>query len=190
MGVNGEEKGAKISRLKALQIAYSRRSECLSTMEGCPWARYQVRCTRVIDLSGGILPTRTGAKALKSYFAFFGTTGSRALIQTEPIHEISSQRRFLRGITLFCFAFLAVSSVAQSAQTSAPVNETGKFRLHKFEQPIGEETYTITREGDKLTLTSDFLFNDRGTKVPLTATLRAAEDYAPQTFVIKGKTSR
>ncbi len=132
----------------------------------------------------------TGAKALIGKRALFGTTGSRALIQTEPIHETSSKRRFLPVAALFCLAFLAVSSVAQHAQPAASGNETGKFRLHKFEQPIGEETYTITRDGSTLTLKSDFLFTDRGTKVPLTATLRAAEDYTPQSFAIKGKTSR
>ena len=64
------------------------------------------------------------------------------------------------------------------------------FRLHKFEQPIGEETYTITHDGDTLTLKSDFEFTDRGSKVPLAATLRATADYTPQSFVIKGSTSR
>ena len=85
---------------------------------------------------------------------------------------------------------LAVSSVGLSAQTAASGNETGQFRLHKFEQPIGEESYSITREGNTLTLKSDFLFTDRGTKVPLTATLVATQDYTPQSFVIKGSTSR
>jgi len=28
--------------------------------------------------------------------------------------------------------------------------ETGKFRLHKFQQAIGEETYQITRNGNTL----------------------------------------
>ena len=68
--------------------------------------------------------------------------------------------------------------------------DAGRFRLHKFEQPIGEETYTITRNGDTVTLKSNFEFTDRGTKVPLTATLRAAANYTPQSFVIKGSTSR
>jgi imidazolonepropionase-like amidohydrolase len=69
-------------------------------------------------------------------------------------------------------------------------NETGKFRLHKFEQPIGEESYTITRQGDTFALESDFLFTDRGTKVPLKASLKIEPDYTPQTFSIKGNTSR
>ena len=48
--------------------------------------------------------------------------------------------------------------------------------IAKMEQPIGEETYEITRESDTLSVKMDFKFNDRGTDVPLTATFRAATD--------------
>ncbi len=94
----------------------------------------------------------------------------------------------LRGTHLLLVFIVAFAPVALLSQ--APSSESGRFRLHKFEQPIGEETYTITREGDGLTLKSDFEFTDRGSKVPLTATLRATNDYTPQSFVIKGRTSR
>jgi imidazolonepropionase-like amidohydrolase len=103
---------------------------------------------------------------------------------------VQSKRLRRSNVVALGLLLLAVSPIALRAQTSAPASETGKFRLHKFEQPIGEESYSITREGGMLTLQSDFLFTDRGTKVPLTATLRTAEDYTPQSFVIKGKTSR
>jgi imidazolonepropionase-like amidohydrolase len=98
-----------------------------------------------------------------------------------------SRRLCLR---LFCILLFAFSPLALFSQTPSPAGETGQFRLHKFEQPIGEETYTITRDGGGLTLKSDFAFTDRGTKVPLSATLKAAGDYTPQSFVIKGSTSR
>ena len=81
-------------------------------------------------------------------------------------------------------------TAARVGDPAPPVNEVGKFRLHKFEQSIGEETYTITPDHGELTLKSDFLFTDRGTKVPLSATLRAADDYTPRSIVIKGNTSR
>jgi hypothetical protein len=43
-------------------------------------------------------------------------------------------------------AFFAELTVLASAQQSRPaVLEQGKFILHKFEQPIGEETYQIAR---------------------------------------------
>ncbi len=79
--------------------------------------------------------------------------------------------------------FLAATSLL--AQTGA-----GKFRLHKFEQPIGEETYAITRTADSLELTANFQFTDRGTQVPLSASMKTATDYAPVSFEIKGSTSR
>jgi imidazolonepropionase-like amidohydrolase len=78
---------------------------------------------------------------------------------------------------------------AESSQSPAPV-EQGKFILHKFEQPIGQETYQITKDGDSLSVKMDFEFTDRGTPVPLTATFRGAADLTPQSFEIKGKNSR
>ncbi|MGA2688165.1 MAG: amidohydrolase family protein [Candidatus Korobacteraceae bacterium] len=88
-----------------------------------------------------------------------------------------------------CIFLLAISPAIAFSQTT-PQNESGKFRLHKFEQPIGEESYTITADGGTLTLKTDFKFTDRGTAVPLTATLRTSDSYVPQSFVIKGQTSR
>ncbi len=79
---------------------------------------------------------------------------------------------------------------AQSAAVSGDVIEQGKFILHKFEQPIGQETYQVTLDGDTVATSIDFKFTDRGTEVPLSATFRAALDLTPKAFVIKGKTSR
>ena len=87
-----------------------------------------------------------------------------------------------------CLSLLLLSPVILIAQ--APQAEAGKFRLHKFEQPIGEENYTITPEGSSLTLKTDFKFTDRGSPVPLTATLRTSDSYVPQSFTISGSTSR
>ena len=96
----------------------------------------------------------------------------------------------LRGIRHLCVLLIAFMPAFLLAQTNPPSTESGKFRLHKFEQPIGEETYTIMPDGTALTLKSEFEFTDRGSKVPLTATLRTSDSYVPQNFVIKGKTSR
>ncbi len=95
-----------------------------------------------------------------------------------------------QGVVCFSFFLFICSSLVLFAQTTSPANESGKFTLHKFEQPIGQETYTIAHDGGSLTLKTDFAFTDRGTKVPLSATLEAADDYTPRSFIIKGKTSR
>jgi imidazolonepropionase-like amidohydrolase len=76
------------------------------------------------------------------------------------------------------------------AQTESSVTEQGAFNLHKFEQLIGRETYTLTRTPDEVTLKSDFKFTDRGTAVPLTSALTMEKDLTPLDFHIKGKISR
>jgi imidazolonepropionase-like amidohydrolase len=92
-------------------------------------------------------------------------------------------------ITFFALALAKSLSLTAFAQSPAPV-EQGKFILHKFEQPIGEETYQITRDGDALNVKVDFKFTDRSTPVPLTAAFSSANDWTPRSFEIKGKNSR
>ncbi len=87
-----------------------------------------------------------------------------------------------------CLVSLVLSSTVLLSQT-APSPEAGKFVLHKFEQAIGEENYTITPDHGMVTFKSEFKFTDRGTPVALSATL-ITEDYRPQSFTVKGKTSR
>jgi len=89
---------------------------------------------------------------------------------------------------LWLCATLAIVAFAQEPQST--IVEQGKFTLHKFEQPIGEETYEIRRQGDSLAAKIDFKFTDRGSEVPLTTTFRAAPDLTPQSFEIKGRTAR
>jgi imidazolonepropionase-like amidohydrolase len=84
----------------------------------------------------------------------------------------------------------AVAAPQQSAADASAIVEQGKFTLHKFEQPIGEETYEIRRDGGSLAVKMDFKFTDRGSPVPLTATFRGAPDLTPQAFEIKGQTAR
>jgi len=95
---------------------------------------------------------------------------------------VRHSRRFLALLLIAFPVFLSAQNAAQP--------ESGKFRLHKFEQAIGEENYTLTPDGNFLDLKTDFKFTDRGSTVPLDATLRTSDNYVPESFMIKGKTSR
>jgi hypothetical protein len=75
------------------------------------------------------------------------------------------------------------------AATSPNLIESGKFRLYKLQQAVGEERYEITREADSLVLKATFELSFLGGKVPLAATLRARPDLTPVRFEIKGNTS-
>ena len=97
--------------------------------------------------------------------------------------------RALRSVVLF--ALLAVSHSAYSgAGGDTAVVEEGKFILHKFENPIGQETYRITRSGDILTTAINFKFTDRGGPVPLAVIFESSSDLTPAAFGIRGRTSR
>src|SRR5271154_5278676 len=84
----------------------------------------------------------------------------------------------------------SAASATPETKTPAPASEQGKFILHKFEQPIGEETYQITSDGNSVAAKIDFKFTDRGTPVPITATFKSSPDLTPQSFEVKGKNSR
>jgi len=87
--------------------------------------------------------------------------------------------------------FSATLAFAGSAPPSSPdVTEQDKFTLHKFEQPIGEESYEIRRDGDSVTAKIDFKFTDRGSEVSLSTMFRAGQDLTPRSFEIKGRTAR
>jgi imidazolonepropionase-like amidohydrolase len=95
----------------------------------------------------------------------------------------------LRLVAPFALALAAMAPAQATGAAPAPAQQ-GKFTLHKFEQPIGEETWTLARDGDDLVLESKFKFTDRGSPVPLSATLRTAADLTPRSYVVKGRVSR
>jgi imidazolonepropionase-like amidohydrolase len=84
-------------------------------------------------------------------------------------------------------AFACLGLLARAADDQA---ETGTFTLFKFEQAIGEERYEIQPAAEGFTLTSKFSFTDRGTTVPLDATLQFDRDRLPVRFLIHGDTAR
>jgi imidazolonepropionase-like amidohydrolase len=96
----------------------------------------------------------------------------------------------VKAVRRGCLAVALLVCATGWAQTESGVTEQGVFNLHKFEQLIGKETYTLTRSPEDVTLKSDFKFTDRGTAVPLTATLIMEKNLTPRDFEIKGKISR
>src|SRR5215469_18850916 len=107
-------------------------------------------------------------------------------------------RRFSRarmGWVLCLMAALSAAFALQQEQlhassARADAVEQGTFILHKFAQPIGQETYQISRDGKSLAAKMDFKFTDRGSAVPMTATFRGADDLTPEAYEVKGKNSR
>ena len=91
---------------------------------------------------------------------------------------------------VFPFRAAAQDSRAESRAESAPVLESGHWKLHKFIQPIGDETYEVTEEGPDRVVTSKFKFTDRGSPVILNATLRTDAARTPRAFKAKGNVSR
>ena len=100
------------------------------------------------------------------------------------------QKRIATNLVLTTLVLVAASTSLSAQQPAADVVEQGKFTLHKFEQPIGEETYEIRQDGDSLAAKINFKFTDRGQAVPLSVTFRSARDLTPQSFEIKGRTAR
>jgi len=76
------------------------------------------------------------------------------------------------------------------ATSFAQSSEQGRFILHKFARTNGEEKYTIEKSGDQLRLKSDFLFTDRGTRVPLKTAFTATSALEPLTLALDGQSSR
>jgi imidazolonepropionase-like amidohydrolase len=68
--------------------------------------------------------------------------------------------------------------------------DSGVFLLHKFEQHIGKETYKVYNYKDSKKYVVDFKFVDRGSPVPLKATLKVNPIADPLELVVKGNTSR
>ena len=83
------------------------------------------------------------------------------------------------------FVLLLLCVLPAAGQGQPSLVEHGVFNLHKFEQLIGRETYTFTQDAARVPLNSDFKFTDRGTEVPLKATLTMADDLTPRDFQIR-----
>ncbi|TFF36018.1 amidohydrolase family protein [Mucilaginibacter psychrotolerans] len=88
-------------------------------------------------------------------------------------------------LSLFLLSFIAATLQAQDMPA-----DSGTFLLHKFEQRIGKETYKVYNYKDSKKYVVDFKFVDRGSPVPLKATIKVNPVTDPLELVIKGSTSR
>jgi imidazolonepropionase-like amidohydrolase len=90
-----------------------------------------------------------------------------------------------------CIACLACGATLTAARPQQiPASMDGKLILHKFEQPIGQEHYTIERSDTELDTASTFEFTDRGTRVALSARLKTSLNFLPKSFSIQGDVAR
>ena len=101
---------------------------------------------------------------------------------------VRSSAWILPAITLGLLAGPPAQS--QAPPQSATAETSAKFRLHKFEQPIGEESYTETPGGSPRNFTINFEFTDRGSAVPLQVHFEALDDLTPVKFDINGRNAR
>ncbi len=92
------------------------------------------------------------------------------------------------ALSIICFLLFLSPCVAQ--QTNQVYSDSGVFILHKFQQAIGREVYHITKANGTTQYDIDFKFVDRGSPVPLTASIRVNAANEPLSFFMKGKTSR
>ena len=88
-------------------------------------------------------------------------------------------------LTLFLLSITFSIANAQDLPATS-----GTFLLHKFQQNIGKETYSVDNNKDSKKYTVNFKFVDRGTAVPLKAELKVNLNFEPLELMLKGSTSR
>ena len=93
-------------------------------------------------------------------------------------------------VSLLTILLSGLLSLGVDAQSSQGTQTTGTFILHKFQQAIGKETYTLVKAADSLIIRSSFGFTDRGRDVPLETTIVTDLSGNPIYFKTNGNTSR
>ena len=84
------------------------------------------------------------------------------------------------------FAFLLLGAFRSSAQAT----EHGQLKLYFLQNPVGQETYDLTKSAGGLVLQSAFDYTERASVIHLDATLRMQPDGTPQEFAADGKSYR
>jgi len=99
-----------------------------------------------------------------------------------PVSNSFSTRKILCAVW---FGFICVGNLL-----GQPGTDSATFLLHKFQQQIGKESYVVKRSDRSVTYSIDFRFVDRGMAVPLSASIQLSSSGEPQSFAVKGRTSR
>lgn len=77
------------------------------------------------------------------------------------------------------------------ASPALAAGEQGTLLLHFLQLQVGQETYSLEAQPDGgLVLSASFDYTERGSHVPLAATLRMKSDFTPVAFEAKGKSYR
>src|SRR5277367_4944310 len=76
--------------------------------------------------------------------------------------------------------------LALTVCTNLHAAERGSLILHFLQLPVGEETWELNDS----VLSANFEYTERGSKVPMTATLRVAPDLTPVEFEAHGRNYR
>ena len=84
---------------------------------------------------------------------------------------------------------LLLTAGASWAQPRATA-DSGAFLLHKFQQPLGKETWSLSATETARTYSVNFKFVDRGSAVPLKTTIELTPDQEPLRLITHGNTSR
>lgn len=97
----------------------------------------------------------------------------------------------MRRVRLILVTLIVHVLAAQTLTQAQQAKSSGTFILHKLANENGKEMYSIETTGDTYTLTSHFLFKDRGSAVPLETKFAArSADMMPLTYTAEGKSSR
>ena len=110
---------------------------------------------------------------------------SKQKLQLPVFQHINSYLNIMKKI-LYTSIFICCFRTSSGQN----VTDSGVYLLHKFEQNIGKEKYTITKNGNNLNYLVDFKYIDRGSPVHLTAAIQLTSAIEPLSFRIKGGTSR
>ena len=96
----------------------------------------------------------------------------------------------MKSFFVGCVALLALAIVTSPAAAPGDAGVTDRFVLSFLGHVIGEERVTVTNIGPGRKIASAFVFEDRGTKVELNASLELDAEGLPIRFTSKGKTYR